>query len=342
MADLTEFQRGEIIGAWKFGHSEREIAEKIGHPKSTVHDTIVRYCETGSGTSAPRSGRPKVLSDRDKRHLEIIVRSNRQQTTRQVHQNFVESSGTAVSISTIRRALYDAGYNSRVAARKPLISRKNRRDRLQWCRQHREWTEDDWKKVIWSDESRYTLFQNDGRTRVWRLQKERYDIDCVVPTVKHGGGGVMVWGCFTWDCLGPLIRLEGAINSQRYIEEVLESHLVPFIETFGDDADDYTFQQDNASIHTSKMTTSFFENSEITLMTWPGQSPDLNPIEHLWDELERRIRKREPPPKNERELVVFLQDEWEKIPNIIFQNLILSMNNRIKAVLKAKGYATKY
>lgn len=340
--ELTEFERGVIIGGWIFGHSEREIEEKTGHPKTTIHDTIERYRKTGTVTPVPRAGRPQILSDRDKRHLERIIRSNRQQTTRQVHNNFVESSGTAVSVSTIKRALYDAGYNSRVAARKPLISPKNQRDRLRWCRNRKTWDDEDWKKVIWSDESRFTLFQNDGRTRVWRLQKERYDIECIVPTVKHGGGGVMVWGCFTWDSLGPLIRIEGTINSHRYIEEVLKPHLVPFIESFGEESWDYTFQQDNASIHTSKMTTTFFEKSDITVMKWPGQSPDLNPIEHLWDELERRIRKRQPPPKNERELALFLQDEWEKIPENIYQKLILSMNNRIKAVLKANGYATSY
>ena len=86
----------------------------------------------------------------------------------------------------------------------------------------------------------------------------------------------------------------------------------------------------------------FFEDSDINLMQWPGQSPDLNPIEHLWDELERCIRQQDPPPASEEKLAEILQEEWNKIPNTVFQNLILSMKRRVKAVRHAKGYATKY
>ena len=201
--------------------------------------------------------------------------------------------------------------------------------------------DEQWKKVIWSDESRFTLFKSDGETRVWRLPKEKYDIDCVVPTVKHGGGGVMVWGCFTWKSLGPLVRAEETINSQKYID-ILNTHLVPFMEELDGEIFEYEFQQDNAPVHTSKLTKTFFDDSNINLMKWPGQSPDLNPIEHLWDELERQIRKRSPPPVSERELTVILQEEWKKFSDAVFQKLILSMNNRVKAVQRAKGYATKY
>jgi len=105
-----------------------------------------------------------------------------------------------------------------------------------WCRNHVRWDEE-WKKVIWSDESRYTLFQSDGRTRVWRLPKERYDVECVILTVKHGGGGVMVWGCFTWDSLGPLVRVDGVIDSWKYID-ILNTHLLPFMEKLEDDKDE--------------------------------------------------------------------------------------------------------
>ena len=112
MAELTAFERGVIIGGWLFEHSEREIEAKTGHPKSTVHDTIERYYETGGGTSRPRSGRPPILTDRDKRHIVRIVRPNRQ-SARQLHSNFIQSSGIVASLLTIKRALYETGYHSR-------------------------------------------------------------------------------------------------------------------------------------------------------------------------------------------------------------------------------------
>lgn len=151
----------------------------------------------------------------------------------------------------------------------------------------------------------------------------------------------MVWGCFTWDSLGPLVRAEGTIDSQKYIE-ILKTNLIPFINGLEAEIVEYEFQQDNASVHTSKATKTFIEKSDIYVMKWPGQSPDLNPIEHLWDELERRIRKCDPPPKSEAELAALLQEEWTKIPDTVFQKLILSMKSRVTTVKKAKGYATRY
>lgn len=340
--ELTDFERGKIIGFYFAGDSERTISNKTGYGKTTIHNIIIKFREKNTISVAPRSGRPKKLTERDVRHLKAVVTKNRRKSSEQLQENFNECTGNEVSKNTLKRTLYEMGYHSRTALRKPNISEKNRIVRLNWTRERQSWTINNWKKVVWSDESRFTLFRNDGKIHVWRLPKEKYDINCLVPTVKHGGGGVMMWGCFSWYGLGPLTRIDGRINSNRYIEEIIGYHLVPFVEEFEEENGEYLFQQDNAPIHTSIATRNFMQQTEIPLLPWPGQSPDLNPIEHLWDELERRIRAKKENPKNLRELEMFLQECWSQIESEVYQKLVNSMENRVKAVIKSRGYPTRY
>ncbi len=340
--ELTDFERGKVIGLYKADESERAISEKTGYGKTTIHNIISKYNEMGAISVAPRSGRPKKLTERDKRHLKTIVTQNRRVGVDKIVKTFAESTGKVVCKNTIKKTLYKMGYNSHTALRKPLVSEHNRKIRLNWAREKRSWTIDNWKNVVWSDESRFTLYQNDEKIRVWHLQEEKYKVSCLVPTVKHGGGGIMMWGCFSWHGLGPLVRIDGRINSERYIEEILGYHVIPFLEEFEEEYGEYLFQQDNAPIHTNIRTRNFIEEMAISLLPWPGQSPDLNPIEHLWDELERRIRAKQNHPKNLRELEVLLQECWSEISREVYQKLVTSMVHRIEAVIKARGYPTRY
>ena len=125
--ELTIIERGIIISFHKAGLSERAISEKTGHPKTSIHDTIVMYNKRGVLTSAPRSGQPKKLTERDKRHLKAIICKERRELARKIQENFANSTGKEVSKNTIRRALYEMGYHSRIALRKPYISESNRR-----------------------------------------------------------------------------------------------------------------------------------------------------------------------------------------------------------------------
>ena len=139
-----------------------------------------------------------------------------------------------------------------------------------------------------------------------------------------------------------MVRIDGRINSERYIEEILGYHVVPFLEKFEEEYGEYLFQQDNAPIHTSIRTRNFIEEMAISLLPWPGQSLDLNPIKHLWDELERRIRAKKTHPKNLGELEMFIQECWSQIQCEVYQKLVKSMESRIKEVIKARGYPTRY
>ena len=149
----------------------------------------------------------------------------------------------------------------------------------------------------------------------------------------------MVWECFCNNRVGPLVLIEGTLNSDRYIE-LLEEYLLPFLNDLG--IEDYIFQDDNAPCHALIKTKTWKENSSIHCLSWPAQSPDLNPIENLWYELEKRIRAYRPMPKNKNDFFEALKKEWYEIDEIRLNRLVKSMPDRINAVLENKGNPTKY
>jgi DDE superfamily endonuclease len=195
--------------------------------------------------------------------------------------------------------------------------------------------------MVPSDESRFNLFHNDGRVKILRRPGERYHIDCLAPTVKHGGGSVMVWGCISWWGVGPLVVVEGTLNKTSYVA-LMEKHLEPYLKQLEEEHPGIMFQEDNAPCHTSGPATQWRQEHGINRMPWPSQSPDLNPIEHLWDHLNRQVRKRNPLPSSLPALAAALKEEWAAIPLEVVRKHISSMPDRVAAVIKAKGRHTSY
>jgi transposase len=276
--ELSAFQREEIIGAWKYDFSERKISEVLGYPKSTVHDVIVVYRDHGYETLPPRSGRPPILTERDGRHLMQILNKNRRTNINELHDNFISSTSINISKITLRRFLHKHKIYSQIEAKKPFVNAANKMKRLFWAKNKKDWV-DEWKKIIWSDESRFVVFGGDGKRYVWRTTYKKYDPQCLIPTFKSGQESIMIWGCFTINKLGPLVRLEGRVTANIYIE-MLENYLLPFINDL-ENKDDYTFQEDNAPIHTANIAKKWKDDNNIRSLPWPAQSPDLNPIENL-------------------------------------------------------------
>ncbi len=227
-------------------------------------------------------------------------------------------------------------YSSRRLQRVPLLSAKNRKQRLQYVQAHQNWTIEDWKNVAWSDESRFLLRHSDGRVRIFHKEHESMDPSCLVSMVR-AGGGVMVWGIFSWHTLGVLVPIEHGLNATAYLRFVAD-HVHPFMTTVYPSSDGY-FQQDNAPCHKAQIISDWFleHDNEFTLLKWPPQSPDLNPIEHLWDVVEQEIRIMDVLPTNLLQLRDAIMSIWTKISEECFQNLFESMPQSIKAVLKANG-----
>ena len=205
------------------------------------------------------------------------------------------------------------------------------------------WSVDDWRRVVWSDESRFTVDGNDGGARVLRKAGERYENRHVKPTTKWGNGSVMIWSCFWAGGFGPLVFADGSVDQDAYVN-ILSGKFLPWFQKLSEDEDtDFIFQEDGATCHTGSYTTWWKNSHSIRRFDyWPTQSPDLNPIEHLWSCLERLIQHRRVFIKNIHELKAALEEVWGEIHVDLAARLVGNMNDRCQAVIDAKGGPTKY
>jgi transposase len=162
-------------------------------------------------------------------------------------------------------------------------------------------------------------------------------LTCIIERGRFGGGSVMVWGGIAYGRRMQLHIIRGNLNAIRYRDEMLSPHLVPFLQQHN-----LTLQQDNARPYVTKISTAYLQAHNIGVLPWPVFSPDLNHIEHLWDELDRRVRRRDNTSSLVPELDQELFQEWNNIPQMTVNNLINSMTRRVQSALEANGRHTRY
>jgi len=250
-------------------------------------------------------------------------------------------TGESISVRTVHRALKKAGMIAVVKRKRPLLTKRHRKARTDFSLAHKDWTVEDWKRVVWSDETKINHLGSYGRKWVWKKAGEGLTDRLVEGTVKFGGGNLMLWGCMLWEGPGFATKIDGRMDADLYVS-ILDDELQATLEYYGKDIEDVVFQQDNDPKHKSKKATNWFKDNGFVVMVWPPQSADLNPIEHLWHYLKRKLGEYEVAPKSIHELWERVQTEWEKIPAATCQNLIESMPRRVEAVIMAKGGYTKY
>jgi len=174
---------------------------------------------------------------------------------------------------------------------------------------------------------------------VWRRRGERFAGCCITERDRFGGGSVIVWGGICGGNRPRLVVVNRNLTGARYRDEILRPVVVPFLQRHRPGA---IFQQDNATSHTCHVSRTFLRQNNVQVLDWPARSSDLSPIEHVWDVLGRRVRRRQIKPRNLQELAQPLIQEWGNIAANVIRRHTRSMRRRINAVIKTSVGHTRY
>lgn len=345
MPRLSLQEREQAIGRLNAGQLPRIIANDFNCSARTIQLLRERYNSTGSTDDRPRSGRPHVTTPRQDRAIVRQHKQNRFATASTTARNTIGIHRRPISRQTVGRRLRRIGLKCRRPYKGPILTVRHRLQRFEWARQHRHWRYQHWRKILFSDESRYCLSTADGRARVYRFQGERYDDNCVMERDPFGGPSIMVWGAIgLGKKIGPVVFQNigpgqgNGVTAVRYIDQCLRPYILPYFLRH----QNHKFQQDNARPHTARATQQYLQQNNIPVISWPPYSADLNPIEHLWDEIQRKLNEEQPYPSTSAELGAAFSRVWANIPRSFINRLIHSMYRRCCAVIRAKGGHTSY
>ncbi|UYV67567.1 hypothetical protein LAZ67_5001239 [Cordylochernes scorpioides] len=298
------FTRGMVIGLKRAGWSIRQIAADTHLGASTVHRLWRRWLEQGNVAIYRNAGATRVTSARvDRRILRQAVAAP-QATCTAILQHVQDTLDHSISTRTISRRLVANGLHSCRPLRRLPLTPPNRRQRLEWCRARSTWMTK-WHRVVFSDESRFCLSSDSRRVRVWRRRGERSNPAAIVE------------------------RPTGTMTAQRYVDDVLRPVILPYLQG----VPNALYQQDNARPHTARISQQALQ--DVQMLPWPPYSPDLSPIEHVWDIIGRRLHAL-PQPRSKEELWQMVEREWRAIPQDAIRTLIDSLPRRVAACIAVR------
>ncbi|GFW41945.1 transposable element Tcb1 transposase [Trichonephila clavipes] len=305
---IDDFMRGRIIGKIEEGRKITDVAREFDIAHSVVSRLWKSFKTTGMCS---------------RRHARGRVRRKQ------------------ISRKTVSRRLRGGG----LYARRPVVcvplTRQHRTARLQWCREHHNWTEQD------SDESRFSLSSDCRRQLIWRESGTAYRPENIQEKDRYPTCSIMVWAGIMINGRTRLhVVANGTMTGQRYIDEVLLPHVRLFRGAWY-----WARTCDKAShspipiplgyrgltCHRTLAVQDCLVSEGIQRLVWPARSPDLNPIENVWDALGRQVSGRNYPPTNKNTLIRALTEEWDKLPQQLLDNVVQSMVRRVECCITLHG-----
>ncbi|GFY25704.1 transposable element Tcb2 transposase [Trichonephila clavipes] len=326
--------RGRIIGKIEEGRKITDVAREFDIARSVVSRLWKSFKTTGMCSRRHGEGRIRSTTPAEDRYIVISAKRNRRTTAQQVANQFLAASGKQISRKTVAKPLRGGG----LYARRPVVcvplTRQHRTARLQWCREHHNWTEHDWVCVLFSDESRISLSSDCRRQLIWRVSGTAYRPENIEEK-DYPTSSIMVWAGIM---INGRTRLHEVANEtmkgQRYIDEVFLPHVRLFRGAVGDK---FVFMDDNATCHRTLAVQDCLDSEGIQRLVLPARSPYLNPIENVWDALGRQVAGRNYPPTNKNTLIRALTEEWDKLPQQLLDNGVQSMVRHVECRITLHG-----
>jgi transposase len=331
MGRISNEKRKSIIQLDNEGYSQRAITKMVNVSRQAIQALLQKFRVTGTIEDRVKSVRPLKTSVRERRCLVRLSKSNHFLSAAQLNKRWLTSK--PVSTSSVKNILRKYGLFGRCAARKPLLTKVQKKKRIQWCRNHKHWSVNNGRKVIFSDECRIELHPN-RRQHVRREVSYRYKERYTAKTMKFGVKSLMVWGAIKANGDRFIVRCIGNVNTAEH-QRILGNGFVNNVHP------DEIFIQDGATCHTALSTSEYLHNHGICVVAdWPPQSPDLNIIEHMWAKLKRELSQRHMTTLDD--MWENCQQVWQSIPNEYIKRLYETIPIRIQAVLRSKGAFDSY
>jgi len=338
---MSNDEKLRAVGMSEAGNSVKAIARHFCRAAKTIR-TLLRKWRRYRTVSHGNKGRSRrQTTPRADRRLIRLVRANRTLPATLLRLMWGErgSQGNILSAQTIRSRIRETSLRSRKMRKRLRLSPAHVAARELWAMQRVHWRLQQWRRIVFTDESRICLFRSDGRVRVWRESRQEFLPECVQAHEAHVAS-IHVWAGITLHGKTDLVILEQNVTAQTY-GQLLEQHFVPFANSAFGGLQHCILQDDNAPPHRAAAVRHLKEQLGIRSLRWPSRSPDMNPIEHAWDFVKRSI-SRENPPRNVAELSETVRQAWRNLPQSTINRLVLSMPRRVTALLNARGAYTRY
>lgn len=321
---LTDKQKYEIIVRHELKQTNKIIAKEMCINKNTVTKWIHKYAKDNNVDRNEGSGRLKKTNNEQDTEIINEIKNNKLMTAPDVKEE-IEKKQINVSVKTVINRLNKYGFSYRKPKEKPFLSDEHKQNRLAWAIKHKY---TNWSMIIFSDET--SIWRGLGGRKRWVNMNEK-DIEKIVkyPMKVH------IWGCISKSGIKRIHIFDGIMDSYVYTEILLANILDICYNN-----PNLVFQDDNDSKHRSTVTNNWKNEYEITSIDWPSNSPDLNPIENVWEILKRKVAKVNISTKEE--FIKCIEDKWNEIDQETINNIIDSMPKRINDVINVNGDNINY